>query len=161
VAPELHLYYPFHATGFDVVCSGFFDSVGLYHRCSPQQHKEARMWLARLEVADCAAAAFRQLSEGEQRMVLIARALVKQPQLLVLDEPCQGLDAHNRDRVRGTIDSIGYHLNTTIIYVTHEADELPDTITHVIKLDAGKVAGKRMLNCTARLETQYSTFAVT
>jgi molybdate transport system ATP-binding protein len=142
VAPELHLYYPFHATGFDVVCSGFFDSVGLYHRCSPQQHKEARMWLARLEVADCAAAAFRQLSEGEQRMVLITRALVKRPQLLVLDEPCQGLDAHNRDRVLEIIDSLGDHLNTSIIYVTHEADELPDTITHVIRLDAGKVAGK-------------------
>lgn len=150
VAPELHLYYPFHATGFDVVCSGFFDSVGLYHRCSPQQHEEAQMWMARLEIADCAAAAFRQLSEGKQRMVLIARALVKQPQLLVLDEPCQGLDSHNRGRVLEIIDSIGVHLNTTIIYVTHEADDLPDTITHMIRLDAGRVANKEILNCTAR-----------
>jgi molybdate transport system ATP-binding protein len=150
VAPELHLYYPFHATGFDVVCSGFFDSVGLYHRCSPQQREEARTWMARLDVADCADAAFRRLSEGEQRMVLIARALVKQPQLLVLDEPCQGLDAGNRDRVLEVIDSIGDHLSTTIVYVTHEADELPSTITHVIRLDAGRVVNKGILNCKVK-----------
>ena len=150
VATELHLYYPFHATGFDVVCSGFFDSVGLYRRCSPQQREQAQTWMVRLGISNYADAAFRRLSEGEQRMVLIARALVKQPQLLVLDEPCQGLDAHNRDRVLEIIDSIGDHLNAAIIYVTHEADELPDTTTHVIKLDAGRVASKGMLNCTAR-----------
>jgi molybdate transport system ATP-binding protein len=142
VAPELHLYYPFAATSFDVVCSGFFDSVGLYHRCSPQQQEAAQAWMARLGILDCADAAFRQLSEGQQRMVLIARALVKQPQLLVLDEPCQGLDTRNRDRVLETVDSIGEHgydLDTSMIYVTHETDELPKTITHVIRLNAGQV----------------------
>ncbi|MBN1977584.1 MAG: ATP-binding cassette domain-containing protein [Anaerolineae bacterium] len=150
VAPELHLYTPFDANGFDVVCSGFFDSVGLYRRCSPQQREEAQTWMARLGISNCADAAFRQLSEGEQRMALVARALVKQPQLLVLDEPCQGLDAHNRDRVLEIVDSIGDHLNTSIIYVTHETDELPDTITHEIRLDAGRVVSKRILNCTVR-----------
>jgi molybdate transport system ATP-binding protein len=143
VAPELHLYYPFHATGFDVVCSGFFDSVGLYRRCSPQQREEARTWMARLEVADCAEAVFRHLSEGEQRMVLIARALVKRPQLLVLDEPCQGLDGCNRDRVLNVIDSVG---DISMIYVTHEKDELPQTITHVLNLNGGKVISKGALN---------------
>lgn len=143
VAPELHLYYPFSATGFDVVCSGFFDSVGLYRRCSPQQRDEAQTWMTRLAISDCAEATFRQLSEGEQRMVLIARALVKQPQLLVLDEPCQGLDARNRDRVLEVVDSIGDHLNTSIIYVTHETDELPESITHVLRLDGGEVIDKK------------------
>jgi molybdate transport system ATP-binding protein len=145
VAPELHLYTPFDATGFDVVCSGFFDSVGLYRRCSPQQREEGRAWMARLDIADCTDAMFRQLSEGEQRMVLVARALVKQPQLLVLDEPCQGLDARNRDRVLEAVDSIGEHgygLDTSMIYVTHEADELPKSITHVIRLRAGVVIDK-------------------
>jgi molybdate transport system ATP-binding protein len=148
VAPELHLYYPFAATGFDVVCSGFFDSVGLYHRCSPQQREKARAWMARLGILDCADAAFRQLSEGQQRMVLIARALVKQPQLLVLDEPCQGLDARNRDRVLEVIDAVEEHLDASLIYVTHDTDELPKIITHVIKLDTGKVASKGMLRRT-------------
>jgi molybdate transport system ATP-binding protein len=143
VAPELHLYYPFTATGFDVVCSGFFDSVGLYRRCSSQQQEEARAWMARLSIVRCADVAFRQLSEGQQRMVLIARALVKRPQLLVLDEPCQGLDARNRDRVLEAIDSVG---DTSMIYVTHETDELPQTITHALNLDGGKVVGKGALN---------------
>jgi molybdate transport system ATP-binding protein len=138
VAPELHLYYPFHATGFDVVCSGFFDSVGLYRRCSPQQQEQARAWMARLSIADCAEAMFRQLSEGEQRMVLVARALVKRPQLLVLDEPCQGLDAHNQNRVLEAIDLVGVNLNASMIYVTHEKDELPKSITHMLRLDGGK-----------------------
>jgi molybdate transport system ATP-binding protein len=138
VAPELHLYYPFHATGFDVVCSGFFDSVGLYRRCSPQQREEVQAWTERLSIADCAEAMFRQLSEGQQRMVLIARALVKQPQLLVLDEPCQGLDAHNRDRVLEAVDLVGVNLDASMIYVTHEKDELPKSITHMLRLDGGK-----------------------
>jgi molybdate transport system ATP-binding protein len=147
VAPELHLYTPIAATGFDVVCSGFFDSVGLYRQCSPQQREEARAWMARLSISDCAKAAFRQLSEGEQRMVLVARALVKRPQLLVLDEPCQGLDTRNRDRVLEAVDSVG---NTSMIYVTHEADEMPKTITHVIRLDTGRVISKGALNCVPR-----------
>jgi molybdate transport system ATP-binding protein len=139
VAPELHLYTPFDATGFDVVCSGFFDSVGLYRRCSPQQREEARAWMARLSIADRADAAFRQLSEGEQRMVLVARSLVKQPQLLVLDEPCQGLDTRNRDRVLKAIDSVGDHLDASMIYVTHDMSELPESITHIVRLDAGRI----------------------
>jgi molybdate transport system ATP-binding protein len=133
-----------------VVCSGFFDSVGLYRKCPLQQQEKARTWMARLSIADCAGAAFRQLSEGEQRMALVARALVKRPQLLVLDEPCQGLDARNRDRVLEAVDSIGDHLDTSIIYVTHETDELPKSITHVIRLDAGRVISKGALNCAPR-----------
>jgi molybdate transport system ATP-binding protein len=148
-APELHLYYPVGVTCFDVVCSGFFDSVGLYHRCSPQQRETAKTWMERLGISEYTDATFAKLSEGEQRLVLVARALVKGPQLLVLDEPCQGLDARNRDRVLEVIDSIGDHLNTSIIYVTHETDDLPDTITHVIRLDAGRVVNKRILNSTA------------
>jgi molybdate transport system ATP-binding protein len=98
--------------------------------------------MERLDISRHIDATFAKLSEGEQRLVLVARALVKNPQLLVLDEPCQGLDARNRDRVLGVIDSIGDHLNTSIIYVTHEANELPESITHVLRLNNGRVAGK-------------------
>ena len=79
-------------------------------------------------------------------MALVARALVKRPQLLVLDEPCQGLDARNRDRVLEAVDSVGDHLDTSIIYVTHETDELPKSITHVIRLGAGRIVGKEVLD---------------
>ena len=86
--------------------------------------------------------AFGRISEGEQRMVLIARALVKHPKLLVLDEPCQGLDAGNRDRVLQMVEAIGDHLNTSLIYVTHHRDALPRIITHVLRLDEGRVVGR-------------------
>jgi len=139
VAPELHLYYPRGAMCLDVVCSGWFDSVGLYRQCSLDQHEAAVAWLQRLGLSECAEKTFAQISEGEQRLVLIARALVKSPALLVLDEPCQGLDAGNRDRVLQAIDGAGSRPNTSMIYVTHRADELPQSITHVLRLNEGQV----------------------
>jgi molybdate transport system ATP-binding protein len=139
-APELHLYHPVSVTCLNVVCSGFFDSVGLYHRCTARQREQARAWMERLSIADYAEAPFRQASEGQQRMVLVARALVKNPALLVLDEPCQGLDAANRARVVQTIDSVSEHLDASLIYVTHETDSLPECITHVMRLQGGRVA---------------------
>ncbi len=139
MAPELQLYYPRSVKCFDVVCSGWFDSVGLYRECSAQQGETARSWLQRLGLAGRADAPFAELAEGEQRLTLLARALVKSPTLLVLDEPCQGLDADNRDRVIQAIDGVGSQPDTSMIYVTHRADELPHTITHVLWLNSGQV----------------------
>ncbi len=142
VAPELQLYYPRDATCLDVVCSGWFDSVGLYRECSPPQRTIALAWLQRFDLAARAATTFDQVSEGEQRLALLARALVKNPALLVLDEPCQGLDAGNRDRVLQAVDGIGSRPNTSLIYVTHRADELPQSITHVLRLNEGRVVSQ-------------------
>jgi molybdate transport system ATP-binding protein len=139
VAPELQLYYPRDATCLDVVCSGWFDSVGLYRECSPPQRTIALEWLQRFDLAARATTTFDQVSEGEQRLALLARALVKNPALLVLDEPCQGLDAGNRDRVLQAVDGIASRPNTSMIYVTHRADELPQSITHVLRLNEGQV----------------------
>jgi molybdate transport system ATP-binding protein len=142
VAPELHLNYPRGATCLEVVCSGWFDSVGLYRQPSLQQREIALAWLRRLGLPDCAEAAFDQVSEGEQRLALLARALVKKPALLVLDEPCQGLDADNRDRVLQAIDAVSGRLNASLIYVTHRADEMPNNITHVLRLSEGRVVSQ-------------------
>jgi molybdate transport system ATP-binding protein len=142
VAPELHLYYPRGETCLDVVCSGWFDSVGLYRQCSPDQREAAASWMQRLGLSDCAEKAFAQISEGEQRLALVARALVKSPALLVLDEPCQGLDAGNKERVLQAIEWIAAQPKTSMIYVTHRADELPQNITHVFKLDKGRVVSQ-------------------
>jgi molybdate transport system ATP-binding protein len=139
VAPELHLYYPVGATCQDVVCSGFFDSVGLYRRCAPEHRAAAAGWMARLGISGCRDTPFARLSEGQQRLALVARALVKHPRLLVLDEPCQSLDRSNRDLVLEAIDDLTIRLAATIIYVTHRSDELPSTITHVIRLHDGLV----------------------
>ena len=158
VAPELHLFYPKGVSCFDVVCSGFFDSIGRYQRCSPQQEATAREWMERLGLAAMADSAFDAVSEGEQRMVLLARALVKEPVLLVLDEPCQGLDADNRARVRQAVEAIGGRLETSMIYVTHRLDDLPDIITHVLMLEEGRVVRKTKVNGQVRWGGSSSLF---
>jgi molybdate transport system ATP-binding protein len=139
VAPELQLYYPRSATCIDVVCSGWFDSIGLYHDCSLHQRAVALSWLQQFGLGERADTSFAQLSEGEQRLILLARALVKNPALFVLDEPCQGLDSRNRDRVLEAVDTVGKRSDIGMIYVTHRADELPPSITHVLRLDQGQI----------------------
>lgn len=136
VAPELQLYYPRGATCLDVACSGWFDSVGLYRECSGAQQAIAEKWLEKFGMSARAADTFEHVSEGEQRLALLARALVKDPGLLLLDEPCQGLDPENRDRVLWALAQVSPR---TIIYVTHRADEMPASITHVLRLDAGRI----------------------
>jgi molybdate transport system ATP-binding protein len=141
VSSELHMHYPRNISGFNVVCSGFFDSIGLYRRCSPQQRRTARSWMQCLGLSKFAETRFGKLSDGTQRMLLIARAMVKQPLLLILDEPCQGLDAVNRRQIVKLLDTIVTCLDTGIIYVTHDHFEFPSIITHVLKLDHGKAVG--------------------
>lgn len=136
VAPELQLYYPRRATCLDVACSGWFESVGLYRECSLEQRTAAEKWLREFGMSGRAEDAFDKVSEGEQRLALLARALVKEPQLLVLDEPCQGLDPENRDRVLAALERVR---ERTMIYVTHRADEMPHSISHVLRLEAGLV----------------------
>jgi molybdate transport system ATP-binding protein len=148
VAPELHLYYPRNVSCFEVVCSGFYDAMGPYQRCTAPQRDTIAKWLQRLGLPHVRDTAFGAISEGEQRMVLIARALVKEPELLVLDEPCQGLDEANRDRVLRTVEALGDHTASSLIYVSHQHDALPATITHLLRLEGGKVAGKGMVRGT-------------
>src|SRR3989344_9570748 len=120
-------------TCLDVACSGWFDSIGLYRQCSDDQREVALACLQEFGVAERAGDLFADVSEGEQRLTLLARAMVKNPRLIILDEPCQGLDAMHRDRVLKAIDSIE-KATTTMIYVTHRADELPKSITHILRL---------------------------
>jgi molybdate transport system ATP-binding protein len=145
VAPELHLYYPRRVSCFDVICSGFFAAVGRHQHCSPQQREVALAWMERLGVSQYANLEFGEISEGEQRLVLIARALVTDPELLVLDEPCQGLDARHRDRVLQTVDAIGQRWDASVIYVTHDPHALPTIISHVLRLDQGRIVAQGRL----------------
>ena len=144
VAPELHLYYPPEMSCLDVVCSGLHDSVGLFRHPAPAEREVAAATLARLGLGAWASVhspvPFARLSEGEQRLVLVARALVKRPRLLVLDEPCQGLDAANRARVLEAVDALadGPGAAPTVIYVTHDG-VFPRLITHVLRLERGRV----------------------
>ena len=132
VAPELHLHFPESETCLDTVVSGFADTYGCFHRSTPRQRAAARRWLARFGLAASANRPFGSLSAGWQRMALLARALVKSPDLLVLDEPCQGVDAAHRARIVRTVEGLLRH--TTVIFVTHRRDEIPSGIDRVLRL---------------------------
>ena len=139
VSPELHRYHPPHTTAFDIVCSGYFDSIGLHRRCTEEQRIRAAQWTKRMGLADAAHSPFRQLPKGQQRLALIARALVKDPELLILDEPCQGLDHAHIEEVLRAIDEVTLESSRTLIYVTHRPGELPSGLTHILELAGGKV----------------------
>ena len=139
VSPELHVYYHRSISCLNVVQSGFHDSVGLYKNCTDEQTETARQWLRSIGIEDLAERVFGSLSVGEQRLVLICRALVKNPGLLILDEPCQGLDFKNRSTVISLLDQICREIPVNMIYVTHHFDEIPDAITHILKIENGRI----------------------
>ncbi|MBN1837107.1 MAG: ATP-binding cassette domain-containing protein [Spirochaetales bacterium] len=146
VSPHLQAGYRLDLPVFDVVASGFFDSVGLYRRPTQAQRESAREWIERLGIGELAERAFSQLSYGERRLVIMVRALVKSPEILALDEPCQGLDPANRRRVIALVDRIGFETPTAILYVTHRQDEMPRCITHTLRLRPNSLAPRPNLH---------------
>ena len=110
--------------------SGFYDSIGLYNKATKQQVVLANQWLALLGLLNKRLMAFKDLSYGEQRLVLIARAMVKMPLILILDEPCQGLDNTNKAKVLALIDHIALHGRSHILFVSHNPSEQLRCISH-------------------------------
>ena len=112
----------------EVVVSGFFDTIGLYDDWGDQQRSTARQWLAALGVPGLETEPFDDLSFGLQRMVLLARAMVKSPAILILDEPCLGLDSYHRRLILQAADHIAGNSDTQILYVSHSQGEAPGCI---------------------------------
>ncbi|AFJ47724.1 molybdate ABC transporter ATP-binding protein ModF [Shimwellia blattae] len=129
VSSSLHLDYRVSSSVLNVIISGFFDSIGIYQAVSERQQQLARQWLALLGIQD-GEQPFQSLSWGQQRLVLIARALVKHPTLLILDEPLQGLDPLNRQLVRHFVDIMIGEGDTQLLFVSHHAQDAPACITH-------------------------------
>ncbi len=144
VSSSLHLEYRVSATVRTVVLSGFFDSIGLYQAVSDRQNQLATQWLALLGMDNSLASApFHSLSWGQQRLVLIVRALVKHPRLLILDEPLQGLDAINRQLIRQFVNVLIGEGRTQLLFVSHHAEDAPDCITHRLSFVAKDGGGYR------------------
>jgi molybdate transport system ATP-binding protein len=159
VSPELHLYFLRGAgiyntipglgmsanrvysslTCRDVVLSGFHDEVGFTSAPTDDQQQIAASWLAVLGLQDLQQRLFVHASLGEQRVVLLARAMVKSPPLLILDEPCQGLDLQQTSRFVYLLNVLCRQLKTSLIYVTHRKEEIPGCVTHLLQLENGEV----------------------
>ncbi|HSR10526.1 MAG TPA: ATP-binding cassette domain-containing protein, partial [Thermodesulfobacteriota bacterium] len=138
VSAELQVQYRKRMSSRDVIASGFYDSIGLYQAPAPEEMATADRWVEILETKDLATEPFDRLSFGQKRMILLARAMVKSPELLIADEPCHGLDMANRRRVLAILEKIG-RTKTSILYITDRRDEILDCITHVMRLDRGRV----------------------
>ena len=123
VSSRLHRDYRVGGSVEEVLLSGLFDSIGVYQKPEPSHRMRARAWLEWLDQGLALHASFRELSFGQQRLVLIARAAIKVPPLVVLDEPTSGLDADNRTRVLELVESLCRQHKSTVLMVTHRADE--------------------------------------
>ena len=130
VSPEMHRSYKRNLPSIRIVASGMMDSIGLYAVPTEQDYDTCRWWMDIFGIGHLAERPFLQLSSGEQRLVLLARAFVKDPQLLILDEPLHGLDLWNRRLVKDVIETFCQRRNKTMIMVTHYKEELPAIITH-------------------------------
>ena len=147
ISADLHRRYRVSCTALTAVCSGFFDSIGVYQPITPQQTALAKQWLALAGLAAQADTAFGQLSYGEQRLVLIARALVKSPLLLILDEATQGLDELNRYRVLRLLEQIADRQHSTMVFVSHRRDEhLPLFVQRLHLANASISVGPRKIS---------------
>ncbi|MEH7345423.1 ABC transporter ATP-binding protein [Bacillus sp. JJ1532] len=127
-----------HETVEDIVLSGKFASIGLYEEVSTKDVEKAESIINSLRLDYLKGKHFRLLSQGEKRRVLIARALMSNPKLLILDEPCTGLDVLSREEVLFLIKAI-VNNNCHLIYVTHHIEELVEEITHALLLRDGKI----------------------
>lgn len=134
VSPEMHRAYLKDIPAIDVVASGLSDSVGLYVRPKPEQRGLCLDWMRVFGVEGVADRSFLQLSSGEQRLCLLARAFVKDPELLILDEPLHGLDDRNRCLVRQIIEQFCLRPRKTLVMVSHYEEELPPCIDQRLKL---------------------------
>lgn len=130
VSPEMHRSYQHNIPAIQVVASGLKDTVGLYTRASEAEKAQCLWWMHIFGIDAAAQRPFFTLSSGEQRLVLLARAFVKNPQLLILDEPLHGLDSQNRQIVKDIIHTFSQLKGKTLIMVTHYEEELPPCFTH-------------------------------
>ena len=135
VSPEMHRSYKQNIPAIQIVASGLKDTIGLYVKPNDIEKVQCRKWLSTFGIGHLEERNFMEMSSGEQRLVLLARAFVKEPDLLILDEPLHGLDDENREMVKRIVDYYCQDPSVTLIYVTHYQEELPNCIDHSIYLE--------------------------
>lgn len=134
VSPEMHRSYVRHYPAIDIVASGLHDTIGLYKKITEKERDTCRNWMYIFGITNLEQADFATLSSGQQRLILLARAFVKNPSLIILDEPLHGLDTKNRQLAIEVIKAFCSQTEKTMIMVTHYPEELPECIDHIQRL---------------------------
>lgn len=145
LSPDIHTYYMEDIPCLKVVASGFFDSVGLFRKCSEEQIEQAKEWMRCFGAEYLMERSFVKISYGEQRLVLLVRAFVKNPELLILDEPLHGLDSGKKRLAKQIIEQFCSNPEKTLIYVSHYEEEIPACVTKrkVLRKKGSEVKGER------------------
>ncbi|MCI9286034.1 MAG: ATP-binding cassette domain-containing protein [Muribaculaceae bacterium] len=134
VCPEMQLYFKSPYPVERIVVEGMRPWLKRFGAPTADELRVAREWLGLLGIRHLAERKFDTLSSAEQRLVLLARAFVRQPALLILDEPFQGLDRNHKERLRRVIDQLAGRRGCTLIFVTHYPAELPSSVDHTKSL---------------------------
>lgn len=141
ISPELYQYFPADSSCLQAIESGYYDTMGLFRPSNKVKAAHALQWMKMLEIDQYARQLLKNIPASAQRLCLLARAMVKSPALLILDEPCQGMDNHQIRHFKAVIDVICQQTNITLIYVTHYAEHIPNSISKTLKLASGLVIG--------------------
>ena len=136
ISPELQWYFEPGSTVFQAVASGLFDTTGLFRRLSAQQTEKTNELLRLFGLHTEANDLLTQLPLGKQRLALLARAIIKNPPLLILDEPCQGLDDAQTSMFNQLVELL-CNKNRSLIYVNHFEHALPGFLSHELILEEG------------------------
>ena len=135
VSPELHRAFQDQVSALQMVAGGLYDTSGFFRQVNAADREACMRWMWIFRIDHLAERPYLRLSDGEQRLCLLARAFVRDPELLVLDEPMHGLDDCNSLMVRMVIDAFMRRPHKTLLFVTHFESELPGCITHRLMLE--------------------------
>ncbi|MBM4762806.1 ABC transporter ATP-binding protein [Bacillus sp. B15-48] len=148
-------------TALEVVLSGKFASIGLYEETTEEDVQQAMQLLNQFRIKHLADQLITFLSQGEKRKVMIARALMSSPRLLILDEPCNGLDIFSKEELLTSINEmIGKRGGPTLLYVTHHIEEIVPAITHALLIRSGEIIAKGDKSSTLTETLLEKTFRV-
>ena len=142
ISPELHWYYDLNANVAQTIASGFFDSMSLYQKLSFEQQQKLEQILLFFDLKEDKNKKLNTLSLGKQRLALLARTIVKNPELLILDEPCQGLDVQQTKYFNRVVDDL-CNSGHTLIYVGHFESQLPESLSHKLILEKGEIKNEK------------------
>ncbi len=136
ISPELHWYFDMNANVGQTIASGFFDSMSLYKKLNFDQQQQLEQILYFFDLKDDKNKKLNTLPLGKQRLALLARTLIKKPKLLILDEPCQGMDNEQTQYFNQVIDDLAGQ-GQSLIYVGHFESQLPKKLSHKLVLENG------------------------
>ncbi len=142
ISPELHWYFDLNANVAQTIASGFFDSMSLYQKLSFEQQQKLEQILHFFDLKEDKNKKLNTLSLGKQRLALLARTIVKNPELLILDEPCQGLDVQQTKYFNRVVDDL-CKSGHTLIYVGHFESQLPESLSHKLILEKGEIKNEK------------------